>query len=290
MLHLAAALDKIQFVESMTALPSARAELPDLPARDVPVVDVRLMPGRPGFNSTAGQIRVLHDLGNIELQAMELCYRGLIEYPDAPEEFRMQLFELLKSEAGHFKLCLSGLQDLGGQWGDHPVHLGLWSAVRPSDSLLDRILIVHRYLEGNGLDAGNGLQRRLTSIPRNVTHLIIDQIAREEIEHVSFGSLWYKNLCRLEKLDPEDDFKTRFGKLLPQIPRRIQHIHHELRRKSGFSENEIQFLEDMRASWMPRATEDNKRTGQKNAAKILTTEKLRSPLRSAICPRAEDPV
>ncbi|PWU19805.1 MAG: hypothetical protein C5B49_05160 [Bdellovibrio sp.] len=32
--------------------------------------------------------RLLHDLADIELQAVELCYRGWQEYPEVTEEFR----------------------------------------------------------------------------------------------------------------------------------------------------------------------------------------------------------
>lgn len=248
MLHLSAALDKLSFVRSLTDSPRA-ASVPLSPGRDVRVVAPDQMPERPGFASKQGQRRLLHDLGNIELQAMELCYRSLIEYPEAPQEFRDELYLLLQSEASHFELCLQGLQDLGGEWGEFPVHLGLWGAVRTSDSLLDRILIVHRYLEGNGLDAGDVLLRRLAGVVSSVVHPIVAQIAREEVDHVAFGSRWYQILCKDEALDPSQDFQLRFQRLLPQMPRRIEYIHRELRLKAGFSETEISFLENQRESW-----------------------------------------
>lgn len=248
MLDLAAARGKLNFVRGLTQIPN-RGVVPALPARDVQFVKPDQMPERPGFASAVGQRRLLHDLGNIELQAMELCYRTLIEYPEAPEAFREELMKLLNEEAGHFALCLDGLADLKGHWGEFPVNLGLWSAVRPEDSLLDRILIVHRYLEGNGLDAGDVLLRRLAGVEKSPVHAIVGTIAREELDHVAFGSRWFQQLCREQKLDPSDDFKIRFDRLLPQMPRRIEYVSRELRTKAGFTDSELDFLEAKRESW-----------------------------------------
>src|SRR5690606_11803202 len=137
----------------------------ELPARNIEVRKATDMPPRKGLSQREGQGRLLHDLANIELQAVELTYRGLVDYPEADLDFRTELFLILKEEGRHLGLCLQALEDLGFKWGDFPVHLGLWSAVRPDDDLLNRILIVHRYLEGNGLDAGDTLLRKLHGVP-----------------------------------------------------------------------------------------------------------------------------
>ncbi|MBX3019647.1 MAG: DUF455 family protein [Bdellovibrionaceae bacterium] len=249
MLHLAAARDKLAFVRGLKQIPEGGA-VPELPARDVRIVNAKEMPERAGLSTNAGQRRMLHDLANIELQAMELCYRSLIEYPDADKAFRDELMGLLESESQHFEMCLNSLQELGGEWGEYPVHIGLWAAVRAEDSILDRILIVHRYLEGNGLDAGETLIRRMSAVPRSSAHATLERIAREELDHVAFGSRWYQRFCVERKLDPTHDFKTRFAKLLPQMPRRIEHIQRDLRRQAGFSEDEIDFLVEQRDSWV----------------------------------------
>lgn len=250
MLHLAAVRDKLAHVRALTRAPAlGDFEIPETPGRDVQILLPGEMPERAGLSSAEGQRRLLHDLGNIELQAMELCYRGLMEYPDAPAAFRDELMGLLESEASHFELCLKALEEMGGFWGEFPVHLGLWAAVRPEDSILDRILIVHRYLEGNGLDAGESLMRRMAGVAKSAVHPVLARIAREELDHVAFGSRWYQKICTEQRLDPTHDFKTRFTNLLPQMPRRIEHIHRDLRRRAGFTDEEIDFLEAQRESW-----------------------------------------
>ncbi len=228
---------------------SRAPSIPVVPGRDIAVVHATDMPKRAGLSFREGQGRLLHDLANIELQAMELCYRTWSEYPEAPEEFQQELLGLLASEASHLELCLSGLNDLGFKWGDWPIHAALWLSVSSEDDLIDRVLIVHRYLEGNGLDAGDTLLRRLTGVAKSPVHSIVTQINTEELDHVQFGSRWYANLCKLQKLDLQNDFPERFNRIENRIPHRIEKMNIELRKRAGFSEEEIRFLDLKRESW-----------------------------------------
>lgn len=243
--------DKIARIEAAVhqALLGRGESVPERPARDVEVVgDFRKMPPKIGFGRPEGRARLLHDLANIELQAMELAYRGLIEYPDAPAEFREELAALTLSEASHLKLCLDGLEELGFSWGSWPVHLGLWSAVRAGENLLDRVLIVHRYLEGSGLDAGGRLLERLDGLQlRDASWKAVETIHREEIGHVDFGSRWFRELSRRDRLDPESEFRSRMSRLRAQLPYRTEPLDHEVRRRAGFSEGELEFLEGWRS-------------------------------------------
>ncbi|MEN0059822.1 MAG: DUF455 family protein [Bdellovibrio sp.] len=221
------------------------------PARDIPVLHPKLHPPKKGFSTPEGQARMLHDLANIELQAMELGLRTLAEYPEAPEGFREELVALTVSEAEHLRMCLEGLESLGYKWGDWPVHLALWKAVDVQDDILDRILIVHRYLEGSGLDAGDTLIKRLEGpASQSLIQKIVRQINREEVGHVDFGSRWYRTICRDNKLDPDQDFFQRMTSLRQRLPKRVEPIHRELRSQAGFSAAEIRYLEDLRLDFI----------------------------------------
>lgn len=220
--------------------------IPDQPRRDVPVVQMKDLAPKMGLGSPAGLARLLHDLANIELQAMELALRSLYEFPDAPLEFREQLAELTLSEGKHLRLCLNGLRELGFEWGTWPVHLSLWNSVGPGDSLLDRLLIVHRYLEGSGLDAGDSLLKKLTGANAPAVRGVVRTIVDEEVGHVLFGSIWYQRLCVANRVDPDQDFKVRFEKLKQILPRRLEVVVPELRRQAGFSEVEIELLQSWR--------------------------------------------
>lgn len=227
-------------------------EVPRWPARDIEVLDSKLHPPKLGFSKLEGQARVLHDLASIELQAMELGLRTLAEFPEAPEGFREELMAVTVSEGVHLRLCLEGISDLGFKWGDWPVHCALWDAVSSKDSLLDRILIVHRYLEGSGLDAGDMLIRRLEGVDDGkLTKKIVQQINFEEIGHVDFGSRWYRDICQLQGLEASEDFPRRMQELRRKLPKRMEKINRDLRRKAGFTESEIEYCESLRDSFIP---------------------------------------
>ncbi|MGZ3768235.1 MAG: DUF455 family protein [Bdellovibrio sp.] len=225
--------------------------VPEEPARDVEIKHPKLHPPKKGFSTPEGQARMLHDLASIELQAMELGLRSLVEYPQAPQGFREELAALTISEAEHLSMCLEGIEALGFKWGDWPVHLSLWRAVSADNSILDRITIVHRYLEGSGLDAGDTLIRRLEGTAGKATiQKIVKQINYEEIGHVEFGSRWYREICRQENLDPAEDFAKRMSSLRSILPKRVEPVNRDLRLKAGFSENEIQYFENLRLDFL----------------------------------------
>ncbi len=223
-------------------------EFPLIPAREIENVLPYFHPPKKGLSYAEGQARLLHDLASIEMQALELGVRTLHEFPEAPDGFRNELVSIIRSEARHLELCRRAIGRLGYRWGQWPVHTLLWQSVDSSDSLLDRILIVHRYLEGSGLDAGDTLLKRLDSVAQSDLHHIAPIIVNEEIEHVEFGSRWYHQICREEKIDASEDFPQRLNKFRFRIPKRIEKISHELRKQAGFTEGELNYLEELRNS------------------------------------------
>ncbi len=216
------------------------------PGRDIQVLEKGKRGVKKGLSSLEGQARLLHDLANIELQAMELAYRSFIEFPHAPKEFREQMADLALSESKHLSLCLDELEKLNFKWGDWPVYLSLWSAVSSEDTLLDRLLIVHRYLEASGLDAGVSLLKKLAQCHAPGVEKAIKLITEEEVDHVAFGSRWYQSFCREKKVDPDHDFKIRMQSLVTRLPKRFEVIDFEIRKKAGFTSSEIQTAIDIR--------------------------------------------
>ncbi len=223
---------------------------PLIPARDVDLLAPKQLPEKKGLSFKEGQARLLHDLASIELQAMELALRTLVEFPEAPEAFRQQLWEIALSESEHLEMCLNEIEGLGFKWGDWPVHCALWSATSHQDSLLDRILIVHRFLEGSGLDAGDTILRRLQGVDAKPVQFAAQKIFHDEIGHVAFGSKWYREICSLENIDPNLDFSVRMDRLRGVLPKRVENIAVELRRKAGFTDEEIAYLQRLRLSFL----------------------------------------
>jgi uncharacterized ferritin-like protein (DUF455 family) len=242
--------DKLKWLESSIDSALARRErlTPQYALRDAAVLNPAEIPDRPSITCAEGQARLLHDLASIELQAMELGLRTLIEYPDAPAAFRQELAEVARSESAHLRMCLEEIETLGFRWAQWPVHCALWNCTDREDSLIDRILIVHRYLEGCGLDAGENILRKFQGSVNPRIKKILEQIVREEVGHVAFGSTWYREICRLEKIDPQNDFAERMSRLKHKIPRRNEKISRDLRLRAGFTDSEINHLEEMRKS------------------------------------------
>ncbi|MES2855986.1 MAG: DUF455 family protein [Bdellovibrionota bacterium] len=211
--------------------------------RDVRVVSPSQLPDKPGLMKAEGQGRLLHDLASIELQAMELATRSLFEYPDAPAQFRNELADLALGEGRHLALCLDAMEDLGFPWGTWDVHSSLWNAVSNDDTLLDRILIVHRYLEGSGLDAGESILRRMKGVKALRAKPVVETIMQEEVDHVLFGSRWYHTIAKRDHVDAEKDFSSRIARIAQMVPRR-ERIAVEVRKLAGFNDFEIAVLEE----------------------------------------------
>lgn len=254
-LNTASAREKIRGITTSCHLAlQGKLELPSAaPARDVEVLPFKKLPPKKGVGSVEGRARLLHDLASIELQAMELGVRTLIEYPEASLEYREKLAEVTIDEGRHFELCLNSLEELGYRWGDWPVHLSLWNTVKTGESLMDRVLIVHRYLEASGLDAGAKILSRLAGLPqKDAAWAAMERIHREEVGHVDFGSQWYRDLCREIRVDPDHDFRERMTRLRATLPYRTENLDVESRLKGGFTMEEIRVLEEMRALRPPR--------------------------------------
>lgn len=215
--------------------------------RDATVCYPSELPPKPGLSMPEGHARLLHDLANIELQAMELAVRSLYEFPEAPAEFKKDLSEIALGEARHLGLCLDALDDLNRPWGTWGVHTSLWSAVGPEDTLLDRLAIVHRYLEGSGLDSGERIMRRLSGVQDLGLRRVMTVITTEEVDHVLFGSRWFQKVCEEQKLDSEQEFIQRLEKIFRLIPRR-EKVARDLRVRAGFTPLEIDALEKVQTT------------------------------------------
>lgn len=247
--------EKLNFLESdlekILQITEPLRGILQIPARDVEIRPTKEHPPKLGFSKIEGQARALHDLASIEMQAMELGLRTLAEFPEAPPEFRKHLSDITYSEGEHLKLCLKAMNDLGFDWGHWPIHTTLWNAVSAEDSLLERIFIVHLYLEGSGLDAGAHLCQRLAGVPgAKVAFEAVKRINDEELDHVQFGTLWFKKISEEQKMDPEVHFKNVILKLQHHLPKRVEKLNHPLRQKSGFTQFEIAELEGLRSRFL----------------------------------------
>ena len=233
---------------------SQKFTVPLRPFRDVEVKKASELPKRKGLSYLEGKKRLIHDLASIELQAMELGFRTLFEFfknPDIPEEFFKELSHITYEETLHLELCLNTLKEYGSEWGDFPVHLGLWSVSKQTDSLIERLLKVHRYLEGSGLDASFSLLGKVKTLNEAKPLVkLISRIAHDEISHVAFGSKWFVKFCEDKGLDRAVECKRILRQEKYCLPRRKERINELLRLDAGFTKEEIFiFLEEQKTNF-----------------------------------------
>lgn len=219
---------------------------PKQPERDIETLNPSRHPKKKGLSFIEGQQRLLHDLCSIELQAAELCLRTLIEFQNrAPRQFLTELLGVAGEEAEHCGLCLKALKDIGGHWGMFPCHLDLWNTTACEDTLLERILKVHRYLEGSGVDAGFTLLNKIQGVPGGTNlGFVVKRISEDEIRHVKFGSLWFKRICQNEGKIPFEECRRILFKFRKNLPHRRENINTELRILTGFCPEEIRVFKE----------------------------------------------
>ena len=104
-------------------------------------------------------------------------------------------------EAHHFLRWAERYAELGGTYGDLPVHDGLWDSARDTQtSLLARLAIVHGVHEARGLDVYPNAVQRFTRAQDTKSLEILDQNFAEEITHVGAAVKWFTYLCEREGL------------------------------------------------------------------------------------------
>lgn len=194
------------------------------------------------FNKEEGRAALIHSLAHIELTAINLAWDSIYRYRDMPKEYYNDWVECAAEEAGHFVMLRDRLREMGYDYGSFPAHNELWKmAVTTSGDLMDRMAIVHRVFEARALDVVPVTLKKFAA--QNDTAMVkaLTTICNDEIGHVSAGTRWFRYRCEQQQLDPD----TTFFSLLQQYLKKPLSgpFNHEARRETGFSENELNYLE-----------------------------------------------
>lgn len=216
-----------------------RPERPRLVApRDLP----RRRPG-----SAAGRATLLHALAHIEFNAINLAWDAVYRFRGLPRQFYVEWAKVASEEALHFRLLCARLDSLGFAYGDFDAHNGLWEmACKTAHDPLVRMALVPRVLEARGLDVTPSILDKLRHSGDAESVQVLEIILRDEIGHVEIGSRWFRYLCRQRGVDPERTFA---GLLDEYMQGQVKApFHYAARRKAGFNEREMQFLETLAAA------------------------------------------
>lgn len=204
----------------------------------VPPADVP----RRGLGSDEGRAAFVHALAHIEFNAINLALDAVYRFRNLPDGFYGDWIRVAREEAEHFVLLRERLNDLGHDYGDFPAHAGLWDmARRTADDMLLRMALVPRMLEARGLDVTPGMIKRCQAVADTRTVDCLEVIYREELGHVEIGSRWFDYACKQRGLEPQQAY---IDIIRAHVSERIRKpINHEARRKAGFSELELAFLD-----------------------------------------------
>lgn len=208
----------------------------------------RVLPGdvkkrNPGSNE--GRASLLHAIAHIEYSAIDLALDHALRFDGFPPDYYRDWLQVAIDEARHFELLRGHLQTLEHDYGDFPVHDGLWQmAEKTAHDVLARMAMVPRLLEARGLDATPPIQRKLAAAGDHEAVRLLDIILRDEEGHVRLGDRWFRALCAQRGLEPEATFRrliVEYAGPWPQTP-----MNEAVRLQCGFSQQELDELTALR--------------------------------------------
>jgi len=169
------------------------------------IVKPQKVPKRGALTTKGGQAALLHAICHIEYSAIDLALDAAYRFRKMPEKFYEDWVEVANDEVRHFLMIKEILNVVGYDYGDFEVHDALFEAMQKTDALLERMAIVPRYLEANGLDATPQILKKLKNYKND---LVVDKIVKalkiildEEIDHVKKGDFWFEWACKKENFD-----------------------------------------------------------------------------------------
>ena len=198
------------------------------------------------FDTNEGKASLLHTIAHIEYSAVDLAIDAALRFKNMPKEYYKDWLEVAQDEIRHFLMLEKIMAEIGYKYGDFEVHTNLFEAMKKTNTLVERMAIVPRYLEANGLDQNPKIMKKLESNPDKTNKMILDVLAvilEEEVEHVYKGDKWYKYACEKESLNPEETYLSLLEKHFPGSTKGIKNdMNFEARKKAGFSCDELKRL------------------------------------------------
>jgi len=212
------------------------------------IINPQDVPKRKNLTSVDGQINLIHAIAHIEYSAIDLALDGAYRFVGLPKKYYDDWLEVAQDEIRHFLMLETLLKELDAGYGDVAVHNALFEASQRTQTLVERMAVVPRYLEANGLDATPMILTKLKKLPHNdmVSKIIktLEVILDEEIDHVKKGDIWFNYACEKDGVSNEIYFEI-IEKYYPQGFLRPKNLNLEARKEAGFSCKELNFMAKM---------------------------------------------
>ncbi|HET9227491.1 MAG TPA: DUF455 family protein [Thermoanaerobaculia bacterium] len=223
--------------------PALRIEEPGRPpslrfARRIEVPSIEGMP------DPKQRPRILHALANHELQAAELFAWALLAFPDAPSGFRRGLLKILDDEQRHTRMYLARLEASGAHFGQWPVNGYFWSKVADITTPLRFLCAMSLTFENANLDHTEEYAEAALKAGDPKSAAVIEQVQKDEIEHVRFGWEWLQVFKR-EDESAWDAYRANLTwPLRPVKAKGLRIFNREGRAAAGLDEEFIRRLEE----------------------------------------------
>ncbi|MEA3374527.1 MAG: ferritin-like domain-containing protein [Campylobacterota bacterium] len=206
------------------------------------IVAPQAVPKRKNLAQKAGQVLLLHAIAHIEYSAIDLALDHAYRFTDMPKAYYDEWLEVADDEIRHFEMIEGLLKELGSRYGEVEVHNALFEASQRTHSLLERMAVVPRFLEANGLDATPEIATRLKRVPQSemIDKILaaLDVIVEEEVDHVLKGDRWFNYACEREGVDRSVYFDI-IEKYYPESFPRQKGLNVTARKEAGFSCGEL---------------------------------------------------
>lgn len=209
------------------------------------IVNPQDVPRRSNLTTKEGQIILLHAILHIEYSAIDLALDAAYRFIHMPKNYYDDWLQVAEDEVRHFLMLEKLLNELGASYGDIEVHNALFEASQRTQTLIERMAVVPRYLEANGLDATPMILEKLKRLPKNEMLEKIEEalkiILHEEIDHVKKGDIWFNWACGVEGKSRDVYFEI-INKYYPQGFLRAKNLNTHARKEAGFSCKELNFM------------------------------------------------
>ena len=212
----------------------------------ITVVQPKEVPKRTNLTTKKGQISLLHAIAHIEYSAIDLALDICYRFRQLPKEFYDDWLEVAEDEVRHFLMIEKLLQEVGGYYGCLSVHNSLFEASsKTAHALLERLAVVPRYLEANGLDATPAILQKLNHLPKSTVleavQSALEVILKEEVVHVQKGDKWFRYCCQKEN-KPVEIYLDIINKYYPLGFSKLKTLNTQARLKAGFTCSELQSM------------------------------------------------
>ena len=209
------------------------------------IVKPTALPPIKNFKSIEGKKYLVHTILHIEYSAIDLALDAALRFKNMPKKYYEDWLEVADDEIRHFLMLEELLSELGGTYGDFPVHKNLFEAMESTPTFLRRMAAVPRYLEANGLDQNPKIMEKLNSNRDEFNNKFLKAlqiILDEEVDHVKKGDIWFKYECERLNLESESTYLNIIEEVFPGSTKREMDLNFTARKEAGFSCNELKFL------------------------------------------------